>query len=264
MSPNIAFTPYPTRYLKATMVNIWGFDLSEMSFSAFSSKNMLDKRWPLRKERVILYQLAMSICLAAECTATYSLSKYESQQTHIESLYAREHPEAPRGAIAVHNNPIIAAAVLTIVFAVFVATLFGADFFFFLQFPRRVYPRWYTRTKKALAVFISAGVLAAALFSTVVVAGQAQRVDGSAVTEEEVQRYEAFFYRPPFVYKHWAVNIAWVVLIWVGTMIMFKAVEHDRIYGTDPKPDAPLETLEGQRTPVAGEFADVEKRGGNA
>lgn len=110
-----------------------------------------------------------------------------------------------------HNNPLIAAAVLTIVFAVF-----GADFFFLLQFPRRVYPPWYTHTKKALAVFISTGVLASALFSTVVVAAQTQSINGSAVTGEEAQRYEALFYRPPFVYRHWAVNVAWVVLIWVG------------------------------------------------
>ena len=30
---------------------IWGFDLSELSFGAFSSKKMFDRRWHLRRER---------------------------------------------------------------------------------------------------------------------------------------------------------------------------------------------------------------------
>lgn len=226
----------------------------------------------------------MSICLAAECSATYSLSKYEDQQTNIEHLYAREHPDAQFGDIAVHNNPVIAAACVTIVFAVLVATLFGADFFFLLQFPRRVYPTWYNVAKKFLSVFITAGVLAGALFSTVVVATQEQYINGTAVTEAESQRYEEFFYRPPFVYKRWAVNIAWVVLIWIGwvatvarsvyvlvrlaglligamssTIIMWKAIEHDKVYGTGPKSDVPLDSVESRRAP-GGDIANAEKQ----
>lgn len=101
----------------------------------------------------------MLICLAAECTATYSLSKYEDLQDHVEKY---------SGHIAsLHNNDIIAAECLTIVFCVFVATLFGADFFFLLQFPRRKFPKWYNMARKGLAVGITLGVLAAALMSTV-------------------------------------------------------------------------------------------------
>lgn len=101
----------------------------------------------------------MLICLAAECTATYSLSKYEALQTHIEAT--------PGHLPHLHNNDIIAAEVLTIVFCVFVATLFGADFFFLVFFPRRTYPKWYNATKKALAVGITLGIFAAALMSSV-------------------------------------------------------------------------------------------------
>ncbi|KAJ8508567.1 hypothetical protein ONZ45_g9177 [Pleurotus djamor] len=230
------------------MVNIWGFELSEMKWSAFSSKNMFDKRWPLRRERFVLYQLAMLICLAAECTATYSLSKYEYQQTNIEELYAVMHPDLnlTPGAIQVHNNPIIDAAIVTIIFCVLVATLFGADFFFLLFFPRRVYPRWYNVTKLFFAVLITIGVLAGALMSTIVVATQSAYINGLEVTDSEKLFFEQFFYRPPFEYKTWAVNIAWTVLIWIGwvatvasTIIMFVAVRHDSLYGTDPK-DVPL------------------------
>lgn len=69
-----------------------------------------------------------------------------------------------------------------------VATLFGADFFFLLQFPRaystflrfefapskhlnrfegRIYPRWYNTTKKFLAVIITLGTFIAAIVSSV-------------------------------------------------------------------------------------------------
>lgn len=157
------------------MTVIWGFDLSQMTWSAFAHRNMFDPRWHLRRERFAAYQLAMLICLAAECTATYSLSKYEDLQTHVEAtprdnpslLPSTPIPSNPDGRPHLHNDNLIAAESLTIVFCVFVATLFGADFFFLLFFPRRTYPYWYTVAKKALAVGITLGVLAAALMSTV-------------------------------------------------------------------------------------------------
>ncbi|KAL0059406.1 hypothetical protein AAF712_013847 [Marasmius tenuissimus] len=100
----------------------------------------------------------MLICLAAECTSTYSLAKYDSLKDHVE--------EFTGGRATLHKNDLKSAEVLTIFFCVMVATLFGADFFFLLFFPRRRYPRWYVLLKKFFAVFITAGVLAAALMST--------------------------------------------------------------------------------------------------
>lgn len=106
----------------------------------------------------------MNICLAAECTATYALSKYEDLQTHVQD-YA--FTLTPPFAVELHNDDLIAAQVLTIVFCVFVATLFGADLFFLVLWPRRTYPKWYNNTRLALAVAITLGVFAAALMSTV-------------------------------------------------------------------------------------------------
>jgi len=108
-----------------------------------------------------LFRLRLFLTLGplGQCTATYSLSKYEIHQTNI---------EAQSGNIAeVHNNNLIAAQCLTIVFCVFVATLFGADFFFLLFWPARTYPRWYNTTRQLLAIGITAGVGAAAAMSTV-------------------------------------------------------------------------------------------------
>lgn len=159
---------------------IWGFNLGEMSWGAFSGDRMFSNRWHLRSERfgaslpspsphsntnadditmIVVYQLAMLICLAAECTATYSLSKYEELQSRIQST--------SNETAALYNNDIVGAEILTIVFCVLVATLFGADFFFLLFFPRRTYPGWYNASRKGIAVFITCGVGAASIMSTV-------------------------------------------------------------------------------------------------
>ncbi|ESK96178.1 hypothetical protein Moror_7252 [Moniliophthora roreri MCA 2997] len=210
---------------------IWGFDLSEMSWSAFGHAKMFDKRWHLRRERFVLYQLAMLICLSAECCATYSLSKYDDLHEHVHSW--------SEGRATVHKRDTIQASILTICFCVFVATLYGADFFFLLFFPRRLYPKWYVWTKKALAVIITAGVFAAALLSTIVIATRSAYVTG--VSPEEAQQLIELYFRPPLEYKTWAVNIAWVVLIWPGflataasTVIMFIAADYDAANGTEP------------------------------
>ncbi|KAJ8094514.1 hypothetical protein PM082_010948 [Marasmius tenuissimus] len=210
---------------------IWGFDLSEMRWSAFGHRNMFDKRWHLRRERFVIYQLAMLICLAAECTSTYSLAKYDSLKDHVE--------EFTGGRATLHKNDLKSAEVLTIFFCVMVATLFGADFFFLLFFPRRRYPRWYVLLKKFFAVFITAGVLAAALMSTIVVAtGEA---DISGASAEEARQLTEIYFRPPLEYDRWAVNIAYVCLLWPGflataasTVILFVAANWDEEHGTTP------------------------------
>ena len=167
--------PFPTR--------IWGFNLGEMRWNAFKGRNMFQRGWSnYRRERMstffiyrfyqgiisyihlVAYQIGMNICLAAECTATYSLSKYEDLQNHVQAYAFTLEPPYQ---VELHNDDLIAAEVLTIVFCVFVATLFGADLFFLAQFPRRTYPKWYNITRLALAVGITTGLLAAAIMSTV-------------------------------------------------------------------------------------------------
>ncbi|TFK20330.1 hypothetical protein FA15DRAFT_759462 [Coprinopsis marcescibilis] len=218
------------------MVRIWGFDLSEMHWGAFGSKKMLDSRWYLRKERIIIYKIAMLTGLAAECCATYSLAKYNSQEANVERV---------SGNVAeVHNNDIYAASCITILFCVLVATLFGADFFFLLFWPRRRYPRWYNRSKKGLAVMISIGMAAATIMSTVVVGFHEAYVVGPSPAE--IDRLIELYSRPPMVYRRWPTNIAWVVLLWIAffstvasTVVMFLAVAHDTTHGTAPYPRGP-------------------------
>jgi hypothetical protein len=211
-----------------------------MRWNAFKGRNMFQKGWSnYRRQRLIAYQIAMNICLAAECTATYSLSKYEDLQTHVQD-YA--FTLVPPFQVELHNDDLIAAEVLTIVFCVFVATLFGADLFFLAQFPRRTYPKWYNYTRLALAVGITAGLLAAAIMSSVVIASHSAFITGAPA--EMQQQYTDFFFRPPLKYNTYAVNLAYVVVLWIGwvctvaaTVLMFMGVRHEMRYGIASESD---------------------------
>lgn len=220
------------------MAVIWGFDLSQMSWGAFGSKRMFDRRWYMRKQRFIVYQLAMLIALAAECTATYSLSKYEDLQDHVQSYSISLSPSSPRALL--HNNDIIDSAIVTIVFCVLVATVFGADFFFLVFWPERTYPKWYTVSKKVLAAVVMAGVGVAAITSTVVISTRQAFITGTG--DDVAAALIRVYFRPPLIYRKWAVNIAWLVLLWItfaftvaSTLLMFIAVAHDEEFGPTPQ-----------------------------
>ncbi|RXW20215.1 hypothetical protein EST38_g5642 [Candolleomyces aberdarensis] len=170
--------------------------------------------------------------LAAECTATYSLSKYNFHQTHVE--------EATNFVATELNNDLINSAISTICFCVFVATLFGADFFFLVFWPRRRYPAWYRHARLTLAVGITLGMFGSAIASTIIIATQSARIVG--VDPGRTQELVDQFFRPPLRYRSWPQNIAWVVLLWVAsiftlasTILMFKAATHDEKYGTEPR-----------------------------
>jgi len=209
---------------------VLGFDLSEMHWSAFSGREMFSRRWHLRRERFVVYQIAMLTCLAAECTATYSLAKYTRLEDNV--------VDASNNAGVLHSKDILAAECITIVFSVFVATLFGADFFFLLFFPRRRYPGWYVGTKKGLAIFITGGVFAAALMSNIIVASRSGFITG--VSEEEAAQIVQIYNRPPLQYNKWPTNIAYVVLLWIGfistlasAVLMIICADHDERLGPE-------------------------------
>ncbi|ORY92629.1 hypothetical protein BCR35DRAFT_4922 [Leucosporidium creatinivorum] len=209
---------------------VWGFDLSELKFSSFGHKALFDPRYHLRKTRIIIYQCAMLVCLAAECTATYSLDKYEDLQTHIETTFPGSH---------LYQNDIIDVQIVTIVFNVLVACIFGAEFFFLAQYPAHTYPKWYRRSMEGAAIFICLGLTAAALSSTIIVARNSAVL--GHVSQSVYDAALAEYFRPPIKYSKWAVNIAFVVLIWIGlcfviasTFLMFKAAAWDEIHGAGP------------------------------
>lgn len=57
------------------------------------------------------------------------------------------------------------------------------------------------------------------------------------VSEAVAREAAAYYYRPPLQYNRWAVNIAYVVLLWIGwvacvvsTVLMFLAASYDKMH----------------------------------
>lgn len=110
------------------MAVIWGLDLHEIRWSKFANSNMWSRRYHLRRTKFIVYQLAMILCVVSESLGTAALSDYVSQQRFIERY---------DGRAAVHNDDFVGAASYNIFVGIYVATIFGAGFFFDLIWPER-------------------------------------------------------------------------------------------------------------------------------
>jgi hypothetical protein len=108
--------------------------------------------------------------LAGECCATYSLAKYDDlrDNIHAASLANLNGSQSSTAVpVTLDKTDIYAAQVVTIVFCVLVATVYGTDFFFLLFFPGRRYPGWYHAAKLVTASVVTLGMAAAAIMSTV-------------------------------------------------------------------------------------------------
>jgi len=201
--------PFPVTLKRKT---IWGFDLSEARWSAFKGKNMYDRQWPhFRRERIVAYQVAQNICIGATIPATFSESKYNHLQTHVQQ-YALSSMGL---SVELHNNDIIAGEILTLVFCSFIGVIFGLEFIMLVLWPRRTtYPRWYNYTRMIGTVVMTGGLLAAALVSTVVVAKHSAFITGAS--EEQQDQLIDVFFRPPLKYNDFPANVAYVCFLWIG------------------------------------------------
>lgn len=56
------------------MAVIWGLDLNEIQWSKFKSSYMFTRVYHLRRTKMIVYQLAMILCVCSEATGTAALS----------------------------------------------------------------------------------------------------------------------------------------------------------------------------------------------
>lgn len=254
---------------------IWGFDLSEMRWNAFGHKQMFDPKWYLRKERFIIYQIAMLTGLAGECCATYSLAKYDDLKENIEraALMIINPGFSGQAPATLYKNDIYAAQVVTIVFCVLVATVYGTDFFFLLFFPARRYPGWFHAAKLVTAAIVTLGMAAAAIMSTVVIASRMAYITGpgisastTAVTGTDPNMLSSLarqFSHPPMDYSSWAVNIAWLVLLWIAfistvasTIIMYISTKHDRQHGPEPYPRDGTDSSKYTTAPPRAHFSE--------
>ncbi|EWC45468.1 hypothetical protein DRE_00867 [Drechslerella stenobrocha 248] len=209
------------------MAVIWGLDLREIQWGKFASKNMFDPQWHLRREKMIIYQLAMISMVCSESVGTAALSDYVDQQSYLERAYPGSH---------IHNNDIVGIASFNIFVGVAIATIFGAAFFFDLFWPDRYESRGVKLAWRISAVAVSVAALADALAFTVIVATHECYVDGVDGEESGMLLREAG--KPNWKYRKNPMAIAAVVLLWVGlvftiasTYILFKSYAHNEVYG---------------------------------
>ncbi|PWY72278.1 hypothetical protein BO70DRAFT_381819 [Aspergillus heteromorphus CBS 117.55] len=222
------------------MAVIWGLDLKEIQWSKFKSSYMFTREYHLRRTKMIVYQLAMILCVCSESTGTAALSDYVDQQTEIES----QHP-----GIYVWNNDFIGAASYNIFCGVAVAFIFGGAFFFDLFWPERHESRSVRLAWKICAVVVSVMMLSSALTMTIITAMHSARIDG---TDAQTARtfWEEVEKKPALKYRTNPKALASVVLSWPGflftvasTVILFMSQRHDDQYG--PKSGYGRELEEG-------------------
>jgi hypothetical protein len=137
---------------------IWGLDLSEMKWSKFKSSYMFNTTYHLRRTKMIVYQIAMILCVVSESIGTDAISRYNEQQDSIQHLDPRSY---------VYNNDFIGIASFNIFMGILVATIFGSAFFFDLFWPERYETVAVRLSWKIAAVVTTVALLADAVAMTV-------------------------------------------------------------------------------------------------
>jgi hypothetical protein len=137
---------------------IWGLDLSEMKWSKFKSSYMFNTTYHLRRTKMIVYQIAMILCVVSESIGTDAISRYNEQQDSIQHLDPRSY---------VYNNDFIGIASFNIFMGILVATIFGSAFFFDLFWPERYETVAVRLSWKIAAVLTTVALLADAVAMTV-------------------------------------------------------------------------------------------------
>ncbi|OJJ80415.1 uncharacterized protein ASPGLDRAFT_51628 [Aspergillus glaucus CBS 516.65] len=210
------------------MTVIWGLDLHEIHWSKFGSSNMFNRVYHLRRTKMIVYQIAMILCVCSEAVGTAALSDYLDQQSQIQG----QHP-----GVKVHNNDFIGAASYNIWAGVSVAWVFGGAFFFDLFWPERHEDRGIRWAWKFCAVAESIMMLASALAMTIITATHSAEITGTDAASAR-QYWEESMKKPALRYYTNPKAVASVVLAWPGvvgtiasTIILWLSHKHDDEFG---------------------------------
>ncbi|KAF3006617.1 hypothetical protein E8E13_007502 [Curvularia kusanoi] len=193
------------------MTVIWGLDLKEMQWGKFKSNYMFGNTdYHLRRTKFGIYQGAMILTVVSESLGTAALSDYVDQQKFV-AIHA---PGA-----TVHNNNFIGIASYNIFVGIFVATIFGAAFFFDLFWPERHESRAVKTAWRVCSVFSCALTLSCALAYTYIVAAKSAYVTGvdAATAERALREYNG----SPMRYASNGRAIASVVFLWPGMIFTF-------------------------------------------
>jgi len=210
------------------MVVIWGLDLRDMQWGKFKGSYMFNQVYHLRKTKMIVYQVAMILCVVSESVGTAALSDYVDQQ---DGIYRRSHGQAN-----VHNDDYIGIASYNIWVGIAVATIFGSGFFFDLFWPERHENQAVKIAWKVSSVVVSFMALADAIATTVIVATRSAYITG--VSPEYANTLFEQNGKPNRVYRHNAYCVASTVILWPGmiasfasTYIMWKSLAHNDTHG---------------------------------
>ncbi|KAI4940839.1 hypothetical protein J4E91_011158 [Alternaria rosae] len=195
------------------MAVIWGLDLKEMQWGKFKSGYMWNNTYHNRRTKFIIYQLAMILCVVSESLGTAALSDYVDQQKFVSKLDRN---------VMIHNNNFVGIASYNIFVGIFVATIFGAAFFFDLFWPERQESRGVKIAWKVCSVFACMLTLSDALAYTYITASKSAHLTGTDF--ERGQGLLSQFKKAgetPLAYNKNGRAIASVVFLWPGMIFTF-------------------------------------------
>jgi len=221
------------------MAVIWGLDLHEIQWGKFKGSYMFNQVYHLRRTKMIVYQLAMILCVVSESVGTAALSGTSSPPLSPSPSHATPPPPFKNidqtkkdyvdqqsgmqsrslSPIQVHNNSYIGIASYNIFIGISVATIFGSGFFFDLFWPERVESHAVKIAWKISAVLVSFAALADAVAMTVIVATRRVTVTGVGFAEGE--RLFGLNGKPDPVYRRNAYCVASCVILWPGVVFSF-------------------------------------------
>ena len=130
--------------------------------------------------------------------------------------------------VTVHNNNFIGIASYNIFVGIFVATIFGAAFFFDLFWPERKESKAVKLAWKVCSVFACIFTLSCALAYTYILASQSAYVTGT--NAERAQQLVAAYGGSPLKYRKNGRAVASVVFLWPGMVFTFARYAHPYSY----------------------------------
>jgi len=203
---------------------IWGLDLREIQLWKFKSSYMFNTEYYLRREKMIVYQIAMIFCVCSESVGTAALSEYVDQQDFVERM---------NNKALVYNDDFVGIASYNIFVGIYVATIFGSGFFFDLFWPERYESPSIRFAWKVCSILAVVFCLGAALGLTIIVATKHAYITGIG-SELATELLKQSSKNPSLIYRHNAKAIASTVLLWIGLVgtvgscfLMFKSHFHD-------------------------------------
>jgi len=199
-----------------------------MQWGKFKGSYMFNRAYHLQREKMIVYQIAMILCVISESVGTAALSDYVDQQDGISTR--------TKGQAMTHNNDIIGILSYNIFIGIAVATIFGSGFFFDLFWPERYESKSVKLAWKICSMVVSFMALADAIALTVIVATRHAFITGVSSAEGH-----ALFRQngpPNPIYRHNADCVTSAVILWPGvvasfasTFIMWKSLAHNEEFG---------------------------------